>query len=396
MNASNNIRLVNKHSSGLYGEVWTGEQLSLRRKVAVKVIKVDMAHLATAKDHALALAGLNHPCIVTVHSLEKVRLPEGGEVDAIVMEWLEGMTLADRLKQGDIPTSDVFSIVESLIQGLRHMHSRGVFHGDLHPGNILIGPSFIKIIDVSAADPLSVARYSTMSKESMTIADIGYAVNAFRMCLNRCNIDLSSLQDELNKLSRVQSLDEVESVLQSFKDFANPTAQPQLGNGSLDVLDDHSFTLTDRLLLRMCGDVVLNGRHVAEVITAPNLVEEGMRQGHTSDQMHDSFEILGNLNVFRSGQGRFARFVQLSSFGFGLYLTAYYPKYNQLLRSVKVAIVRDSIMADQDIALHINQPLPLVQHCINVIEQEHDCKVSRTNNGFKIVNVSASLRRDVR
>ncbi len=65
------LKVFKKFDSGAFGEVWVGEQVSLNRKVAVKVIKVEMADQAPAKAHALALANLNHHCVVTVHSLEE-------------------------------------------------------------------------------------------------------------------------------------------------------------------------------------------------------------------------------------------------------------------------------------------------------------------------------------
>jgi len=109
------IKLLNKHNSGAYGEVWIGEQTDLHRKVAVKVIKVEFADKASAKAHALALASLNHPCIVTVYSLEMVELPDGQIVDAIVMELLEGETLAERLMRGNIEKEELFKIMDSMI-----------------------------------------------------------------------------------------------------------------------------------------------------------------------------------------------------------------------------------------------------------------------------------------
>jgi hypothetical protein len=69
MSSTPRLRVINKFDSGAFGEVWVGEQVSLNRKVTIKVIKVKMADQAPAKAHALTLANLNHYCVLTVHSL---------------------------------------------------------------------------------------------------------------------------------------------------------------------------------------------------------------------------------------------------------------------------------------------------------------------------------------
>ena len=92
------IELIREVSGGAYGLVWEARQKSLNRKVAVKVIKADRTAVATAMQHAKALAKCSHPNVITVHYVARVRLPPDDHVvDGVVMEWLDGKTLGDRL-----------------------------------------------------------------------------------------------------------------------------------------------------------------------------------------------------------------------------------------------------------------------------------------------------------
>lgn len=145
------------HASGTYGDVYEATEVELHRKVAIKVIQVEMAHLTTAKAHGVVLAKLSHDNIVKVFRLTKVTLPGGREpVDALVMEWLTAATLSEKLRDGGMTLGEVLNIGNGVLRGLRHMHGKDVFNGDLNVGNVLIGDEFVKIIDVRATDDGSV------------------------------------------------------------------------------------------------------------------------------------------------------------------------------------------------------------------------------------------------
>ena len=391
MSAAPRLKVHHKFDSGAFGEVWVGEQVALNRKVAVKMIKVEMADQASAKAHALALANLNHHCIVTVHAFEEqFEFPDGQKFDVIVMEWLEGETLGKRLARGGISQEELIAITESTISGLRHMHSRNVFHGDLHAGNVIIGDSFIKIIDISAADQRSMSRFSTMTRETLAAIDVAYVAGNLRFCINRCTVDFGALHEEIAKLASVQSLDEIAAVVRALKEF-----DPEDFEVEAEELDDASAEL-DTLVLKLCGEKAVKGRFIGEIISTPEIVQMLEADGYAGQDILDAFEILGEQGYLGEGDATYRRFVQLSNYGMDTYLQHFYPDYDKAFRAVKVAVVRDGLQEDKAIAANIERELPVVQHFIEQLQSEYGCIVSRTNVGHEVVEIGAALRREMK
>ena len=96
---------------------------------------------------AQALAALNHPNIAQVYGLEK-----SGETPAIVMELVEGPTLADRIAQGPIPLDEVLPIARQMAEALEAAHERGIIHRDLKPANIKVtDDGTVKLLDFGLA-----------------------------------------------------------------------------------------------------------------------------------------------------------------------------------------------------------------------------------------------------
>lgn len=173
--ADPDIELVREHDSGLYGQVWEGRQVSLDRRVAVKMIFPEMAHLSSAIEQAKALARLNHPNVVTVHQVARVRNPASGEVvDAAVMEWLEGKHLGDTLKDRVVDEAEAATLCEAIISEISHMHGNQLTHGDLHAGNVYVGPQMAKIIDIKYSRSQSLAPLSTENIESRIQTDLDF------------------------------------------------------------------------------------------------------------------------------------------------------------------------------------------------------------------------------
>ena len=248
-------QLVRRHDSGLYGVVWEGEQTRLSRKVALKVIKVEMSHMASAVDHARALARLNHPNIVTVHDVVSIDVPGEGSHEAACMEWLEGETVGKILERGGIEQKTIVRIMRAVIEGLKYMHENGTFHSDLHPGNVLVGENFVKIIDVDAITSNSLARQSTMTIEAKRMQDIGYVVGMLRSMVNRCRMDLSHHQKLLNELGSVQSLD---AILDAVGLIGGDVQQSNVNMGSktgegIKQLQDLDLSEQDIQVLRIMG-----------------------------------------------------------------------------------------------------------------------------------------------
>jgi serine/threonine protein kinase len=136
---------------GGMGEVYRARDTKLNRDVAIKVLLSSVAHdpdrLARFSREAQVLASLNHPNIAHIHGLEDT---EG--VQALVMELVEGPTLADRIAQGPIPVDEVLPIARQIAEALEAAHYAGIIHRDLKPANIKVRPDgAVKVLDFGLA-----------------------------------------------------------------------------------------------------------------------------------------------------------------------------------------------------------------------------------------------------
>src|SRR5437016_1589682 len=117
------------------GEVYRARDTQLKREVAIKVLPEpyaqDADRLARFQREAELLATLNHPNIATVYGLEK-----SNSGTAIVLELVEGATLADILTHGPVALADALPIARQIADALDAAHERGVIHRDLKPANI--------------------------------------------------------------------------------------------------------------------------------------------------------------------------------------------------------------------------------------------------------------------
>jgi eukaryotic-like serine/threonine-protein kinase len=134
-------------AAGGMGEVYRARDTRLGRDVALKVLPEqfadDQARLAEFRREAHVLAALNHPHIATLYGLE-----ETGGLTALVLELVEGQTLAERLGRGALPLTDALAIARQIADGLGAAHDAGVIHCDLKPANIQLTPDgAVKILD---------------------------------------------------------------------------------------------------------------------------------------------------------------------------------------------------------------------------------------------------------
>jgi len=132
------------------GEVYRARDTRLDRTVAVKVLPSHLSENPEAKQRfdreARAISSLNHPNICALYD---VGHQDG--TDYLVMEYLEGETLADRLAKGALPTEQVLKIGIEICEGLERAHRTGVVHRDLKPGNIMLTKSGAKLMDFGLA-----------------------------------------------------------------------------------------------------------------------------------------------------------------------------------------------------------------------------------------------------
>jgi len=139
---------------GGMGEVYRATDTRLKRQVAIKVLPAvlvsDVERLARFQREAELLASLNHPNIATVYGLE-----DGDSVTGLVMELVEGPTLADRIAKGPLPVDEALLIASQIAEALESAHEQRVVHRDLKPANIKLRPDgTVKVLDFGLAKAL--------------------------------------------------------------------------------------------------------------------------------------------------------------------------------------------------------------------------------------------------
>ncbi len=136
--------------AGGMGEVYRARDTRLNRTVAIKVLPVHLADRPELRERlereARSIASLNHPHICTLYDIGR----EGG-TDYLVMEYLEGETLAARLAKGPLPLEQLLQYAIEIADALDKAHRKGVTHRDLKPGNIMLTKSGTKLLDFGLA-----------------------------------------------------------------------------------------------------------------------------------------------------------------------------------------------------------------------------------------------------
>jgi eukaryotic-like serine/threonine-protein kinase len=160
-------RVVSKIGEGGMGEVFLGEDTRLGRRVAIKILAggeaLDAGHRKRLGREATALSRLNHPNIATVYDFNRV-----DDLDYLVMEYVEGESLAARISRGELREKDVRAWGAQIADALAEAHSLGVLHRDIKPQNIMItAQNQAKVLDFSLAK-LSLADQELASAETAT------------------------------------------------------------------------------------------------------------------------------------------------------------------------------------------------------------------------------------
>jgi serine/threonine-protein kinase len=142
---------------GGMGEVYRAIDTGLHRDVAIKVLPEAVARdaemLARFEREARTLASLSHPGIAVIHGLEQT-----GGTRALVMEFIEGPTLADRIGEGAVAIDEALTIVRQIADALEAAHDQGIVHRDLKPANVKVRPDgTVKVLDFGLAKTLQPA-----------------------------------------------------------------------------------------------------------------------------------------------------------------------------------------------------------------------------------------------
>jgi serine/threonine protein kinase len=146
-----NFEITSRLGKGGMGEVYQAKDQKLGRDVAIKVLPEEFAHnperVARFQREAKVLASLNHPNIAAIHGLE-----EFSGTNFLVLELVEGETLADQLKRGPIWVEESLKLALQIAEALEAAHEKGVIHRDLKPANIKITPDGkVKVLDFGLA-----------------------------------------------------------------------------------------------------------------------------------------------------------------------------------------------------------------------------------------------------
>jgi serine/threonine-protein kinase len=143
--------ILNQIGAGGMGEVYRARDTRLNRDVAIKVLPSELAadhdRLARFEREAQILASLNHPNIAQIYGVE-----DSTGMPALVMELVEGPTLADRLAKGPIPLDEALPIAKQIAEALEAAHEQGIIHRDLKPANVkLRADGTVKVLDFGLA-----------------------------------------------------------------------------------------------------------------------------------------------------------------------------------------------------------------------------------------------------
>src|SRR5262252_5055144 len=174
--------IVGPLGAGGMGEVYRARDTRLDRTVAIKILPADISADPVAKQRfereAKAISGLNHPNICTLHDVGR----QDG-IDYLVMECVEGETLAKRLEKGPLPLEQVLKYGAQIADALDKAHHAGIVHRDLKPGNIMLTATGAKLLDFGLAKPaapLTSLATMTVSKAHSPVTQEGMIVGTFQ------------------------------------------------------------------------------------------------------------------------------------------------------------------------------------------------------------------------
>src|SRR5262245_43410754 len=138
------------HGKGGMGAVYRARDTKLKREVGIKILPEDSRdadRLGRFQREVDVLASLNHPNIAGIYDLQ-----EANSYPYLVLELVEGKTLADRIARGAIPVEDALKIAKSICKALEAAHEKGIVHRDLKPANVkVIRPGNVKVRDFGLA-----------------------------------------------------------------------------------------------------------------------------------------------------------------------------------------------------------------------------------------------------
>jgi serine/threonine-protein kinase len=161
--------IISLLGKGGMGEVYRARDTKLKREVAIKILpdefSNDPSRVSRFQREAEVLASLNHPNIAAIYDLQEVN-----DTRFLVLELVEGETLAERIQRGAIPVEEVLDITKHICEALEAAHEKGIVHRDLKPANVKITPDGrVKVLDFGLAKALETQSTSTTLSNSPTM-----------------------------------------------------------------------------------------------------------------------------------------------------------------------------------------------------------------------------------
>lgn len=162
-------RITEKIGAGGMGEVYRAQDNRLKRDVAIKVLPDiftdDPERLARFDREAMLLASLNHPNVATIYGIE-----QAGRKRFLVLELVEGETLAQRLASGPLPLEEALDICYQIADGLQAAHEKGIIHRDLKPANVKVTPEGrVKVLDFGLAKAIGGTERKPNTSQATTL-----------------------------------------------------------------------------------------------------------------------------------------------------------------------------------------------------------------------------------
>ena len=163
-------QVLEKIGEGGMGEVYRARDTRLNREVALKLLPArlaaDLDRLARFRREAQLLASLNHPHIAAIYGFE-----ETSATQALVLELVEGPTLAERIAEGPMPLDEASEIARQIADALEAAHEQGIVHRDLKPANVkLTKGGAVKVLDFGLAKLIDAGALPGPPPASLTIA----------------------------------------------------------------------------------------------------------------------------------------------------------------------------------------------------------------------------------
>jgi serine/threonine protein kinase len=176
-------RILSSLGEGGMGEVYRAHDIKLKRDVALKVLPETFAgdpeRLARFQREAHILASLNHPNIASIYDFENY-----GELRFLVLEFVEGETLAERIRRGPIPIKKALQLAKQIAEALEAAHDRGIIHRDLKPSNICItSQDTVKVLDFGIAKAIQAAPSGQSPVQNLSSTPLPTSVTAGGMII---------------------------------------------------------------------------------------------------------------------------------------------------------------------------------------------------------------------